>query len=213
MNTMRPSPAQQIWHEASEKVKDRVIAPTLYRSLEAGIGITVEEDVFVVGYSSTDMPLAGHLRDSRYQALIEQCLSEILSRSIRLKIVEGSSLADYEDYKRLQALADSVRLNMTQRKSEERAIEHAWEEIAEKIVRGYARTELRQFAQTKGRYIKKAFEIINDACNEMGYTDDATEAQKRAMARVWEKFATAIGVPSAILAYEFFKLKDEGKLK
>lgn len=213
MSTMRPSPAQQIWHEASERVKDRVIAPTLYRALEAGVGITIEEDIFVVGYSSTDMPLAGHLRDPRYMAMIEQSLGDILRKTIRLKIVEGTTLADYEDYKRLQALAESVRLNMTQRKSEERAIERAWEEVAEKVVRGYARTELRQFAQTKARYIQKAFQIINDAVNEMGYSDDSPEAQKRAMARVWEKFSTAVGVPSSMLAYEFFKLRDEGKLK
>ena len=34
---MDPSEARQIWAQAAEKVKDRVISPTLYRALELGV--------------------------------------------------------------------------------------------------------------------------------------------------------------------------------
>ena len=54
--------------------------------------------------------------------------------------------------------------------------------------------------------------LINEAVNKLGYTDDSDELQQRALARVFEKLATVIEVPSALLAYEFFKLRDEGKL-
>ena len=61
--------------------------------------------------------------------------------------------------------------------------------------------------------MKQAFSIINDAVNSFGYSDESDEIQKRALARVFEKFATVVDIPSTMLAYEFFRLREEGKLK
>lgn len=207
-----PDQAQKIWYEASEKVKDKVIAPTLYTALEAAVGITLDGDFFVVGFSSADSPLAGHIRSAQHQGLVLQCLKEVLNKEVRLLTIDGTTYQDYENYKKRKAASDAVTFTISEKRARDRAAEKAWEEISEKITRGYARLQLRQLAQTRGRFIKDAFIFINKAIIKFGYSDESEDVQKRALARVFEKLATVVDVPSALLAYEFFKLKDEGKL-
>jgi len=213
MSDVNQTVANNMWQQAQEKVKDKVIAPSLYRALEMGVGLAVEGDEFVLGFSTSDLPMAGHLRNPRHQAIIEKSLSDLVGRKVTLKIVEGTTSAEYAAYKKRQAMADATRQTLTQQRSRERAVENAWEQVVEKITRGYARVQNRQFAQIRARYIMHCFKIMNEAVNEIGYTFDSDEMQQRAMARVWEKFSNTVDVPSSMLAYEFFKLRQEGKLK
>jgi len=211
MSNVKPNEAHQIWLQAAEKVKDRVIAPTLYRALELGVGLTIEGDHFILGFSNADYPMSGHLRSSQHQPVIEQCISEVLGRKVRLRVVEGTTLADYENWKKLKATADAVRGTISDRRQKERQIEQAWDEVAEKITRGYAKLPLRQLSQTKGLFIRDALKYINQAVEQFGYTPQSDEMHKRALSRVFEKLANVVEVPPAMLAYEFFKLRDEGK--
>jgi hypothetical protein len=205
--------AHKIWLEAAERVKDRVIAPTLYRALELGVGITLDGDYFVLGFSSPDLPMAGHIRSAQHLPTVEQCLSEVIGRKVRLRIIEGTTLQAYEEWKRIQSLAEQRRTAMSTRREMERQIEEVWDDVAERITRGYAALPLRQLAQSKGLFIMDAFKMINEAVNRLNYTHEADEIHKRALSRVFERLATVVEVPSAILAYEFFKLRSEGKLE
>ncbi len=209
---MNPNEAHQVWLQAAEKVKDRVIAPTLYRALEMGVGITVEDEHFILGFTNADYPMSGHLRSSQHLPIIEQCISEVLKRKVRLRVVEGTTLADYENWKKLKATADAVRNHVSDRREQERKIEQAWDEVAEKITRGYAKLQLRQLSQTKGIFIREALKYINTAVNQLGYSENSDEMHKRALSRVFEKLGNVVEVPAAMLAYEFFRLRDEGKL-
>lgn len=212
MSEITPAQAQQIWHQAAEKVKDRVIAPTLYRALELGVGLTIEGDFFVLGFSSENLPMSGHLRSSQHLTTIERCISEVAKQKLRLRVVEGTTIQDYENWKKIKQAADSVRGGISDRREKERQIEQKWDEVAEKITRGYAKLPLRQLAQTRGVFIREAFKFLNQAVNSMGYTHESEEIHKRALSRVFEKFANVVEVPSGMLAYEFFRLRDEGKL-
>jgi len=202
----------QIWLVAQEKVKDRVIAPTLYRAVEKGVGITIDGDEFILGFGSADLPLAGHLRSSQHLAIIEQSISEVAKKKLRLRVIEGTRIEDYQKFLDLKARADQTRVSLGAQRDKERKAEQAWEEVAEKITRGYARLELRQICQNRAAFMRKGFEIINEAVNRMNYGEDSDEFSKRALGRVFEKFSVVMEVPSTMLAYEFFKLREEGKL-
>lgn len=209
---LTPEQARQVWYTAAEKVKDRVIAPSLYRALEAGVGITLDGDLFVLGFAAPDAPMAGHLRSAQHNAIILQALEEVLKTRVRLLIIDGTTLQDYENYKRIRAASDAVSITMSEKRARQKQIEQAWEEISEKITRTYAKLNLRQLAQVRGRFINDAFNMILEGVKQMDYTDDAEEIQKRSLARVFEKLGNLTEVPAAMLAYEFFKLRDEGKL-
>ena len=101
---------------------------------------------------------------------------------------------------------------MSERRAAERAVELEWEKVAEAVTRGYAKLQGRQFAQSRGQFIRWCFGVINEAVNKFNYTEQSDEIHKRSLARVFEKLATCVEVPSAILAYEFLKLREEDKL-
>jgi len=201
-----------MWLVAMERVKDRVIAPTLYRALELGVGVTIDDGYFVVGFASPDMPMAGHLRSPQYIAVIEQCIGEVAQQRLRLKIIDGVTVDDYLVQKNMQLSRDTAQVIVNEERARERAISQEWEAVGEQITRGYAKVPQRQFAQIKGKFIVWAFGVINDAINKFGYTDESEDVEKRALARIFEKFSTVIEVPSAMLAYEFLRLREEGKL-
>jgi len=212
MDDINPKQAHQMWLQAAEKVKDRVIAPTLYRALELPTGITIDGDEFILGFSNQDLPMAGHLRSAQHKAIIDQCVSDIVKRKVRVKIIEGTTIQDYENYKRQQAARNATQTTISAQREHERQVLAAWDEVGEKITRAYARLNLRQLAQQRAQFMMDAFVVINQAVKEMGYDDNADELQKRALARVFEKFATVVEIPSTMLAYEFLKLRKEGKL-
>lgn len=197
---------------AAERVKDRVIAPTLYRAVELGVGITIDEGNFVLGFTGADMPMAGHLRSSQHLAIIEQCISEVVGQRLRLKIIEGTTLQDYLNIKTMQESRDNVQYNLSEQRQKERATAQSWEVVGEQITRAYAKLQQRQFAQTRGKFIMWAFSVINDAVNKMGYTEESDDVHKRALGRIFEKLATVVEVPSSMLGYEFLRLREDGTL-
>lgn len=212
MTELTGKQAHQVWLVASERVKDRVIAPTLYRALELPTGIALDGDEFILGFSNADLPMAGHLRSAQYKAIIDQCVSEVVKKKVRVRIIEGTTLDDYDHYKKQLVARDATQVTVSAKREAERAVLARWDEIGEQITRRYARLHLRQLAQQRAEFMWEAFGIINNAVQEMGYTDDADEIQKRALARVFEKFATVVEIPSTMLAFEFFRLRKEGKL-
>ena len=212
MNEITQKQAHQVWLQAAEKVKDRVIAPTLYRALELPTGIAVEGDEFILGFSNADIPMAGHLRSAQHRAVVDQCVSEVLNRKVRVRIIEGTSLEDYERFKEQIRLRENSSVTVSAQKEQERRVLAAWEEIAEQITRAYARLPLRQLAQQRAEFVWTAFRTISSAIDRMNYSNDSSEIEKRALARVFEKVATVLEIPSTMLAFEFFKLRDEGKL-
>lgn len=211
MNEITPKQAHQVWLAAAEKVKDRVIAPTLYRALELPVGITVDGDEFILGFANQDAPMAGHLRSAQHRAIVDQCVSEVLKRKVRVRIIEGTTLEDYALYKQQLQARDATLVTISAKKENERKIIAAWDEIGEQISRLYARLHLRQLAQQRAEFMWLAFKVINEAVDKMGYDENSDEIEKRALARVFEKFATVVEIPSTMLAFEFFKLRKEGK--
>ena len=133
------------------------------------MGLTVEGDYFVLGFSNADLPMAGHLRSSQHLAIIEQSLSEVAQvRRCACASSKAPRSQDYENYKKLQAAAEATRTTMSERRDRSARSSRSWEEVAEKITRGYARLQLRQLAQTRGAFIGQAFKVINEAVNQHG---------------------------------------------
>ena len=189
-----------------------MIAPTLYRALELPVGIAVDENEFILGFANQDIPMAGHLRSAQHRAIVDQCVSEVLKRKVRVRIIEGTTVEDYEHYKKQQQAREQTHVTLNVQREKERRVIQAWDQVGEQITRMYAKLHLRQLAQQRADFIWSAFEIINEAVDNMGYSDASEEIEKRALARVFEKFATVVEIPSTMLAFEFFKLRKEGKL-
>jgi|YelNatPaOPRAMG01_1025707.scaffolds.fasta_scaffold45542_2 hypothetical protein len=206
---MNQAEARKIWEEAVEKVKDRTIAPTLWRALELGHGITAEDDFFIVGFLPSDSPMTGYLTSSEHRIIIEQALTELLGKPTRLKIVEGITPADYEAFKKREAAAEAARRAAYERKREERAVEKEWESTAEQCSRRYAGLPMRQFPQVRAAFIFDAVQIISETIDRLHPDGKLDEVAQRALARVIEKVATLADVPAAVIGTEVLRYRKE----
>lgn len=210
---MDSAKVHQIWLEAAELVKDRVISPTVFKALERGVGIDIDGDVFVVGFETSDLPLAANLRSAQNLALIEQSLTQVLKKPTRFRLIEGTSPEDYQRYKKSIEVVEQQRMDQQERRRRDKIVEDAWDEISDKIARTYAQTPFRTFSQQRAVFMKQAFSLISEGIDKLNYSDDVTELEKRCLARVFDKLAQVTEVPAAMLAYELFRLREEGKMK
>jgi hypothetical protein len=208
---MDQAEARRIWLEAVEKVKDRTLAPTLWRALEMGTGITAEGDQFVVGFPPADAPMSGYLTSSEHRVTIERVLAELLGRPHRLRIIEGTTAADYEAFKKRQELAEETRSKVQERKRIERAAEKEWEMVAEQCSRRYAGTPMRQLPQIRAQFLLDVVRVISDSLDRIHPTGQIDEVGQRALARVIEKIATLADVPGAVVGLELARYRQSLK--
>jgi predicted NAD-dependent protein-ADP-ribosyltransferase YbiA (DUF1768 family) len=204
---MNQAEARKLWLEAVERVKDRTLAPTLWRALELGTGVAAEDDFFIVGFQPSDGPMTGYLTSSEHRTTIEQVLTELVGKPTRIKIIDGTTPADYEAYKKREALTEETRRVTQERKSVERAAERQWEAVAEQCSRKYANTPFRQLPQIRAQYLFDAAQIILDAMDRIHPTGEIDEVGHRALARVVEKVATLADAPAVTVAAEVIRMR------
>ena len=201
--------AKTIWMRAIEAVKDKTTRPALWRALELSHGIVLEDDIFVIGFAPQDSPQAGHLRSSEITIVIEGVLRNIIGRQVSVKLIDGTTPEEYENYKRQQAVAEATRESLLKRKYEERRSDRMWEEIGELLSRKSAASKLRSLPQVRARFLQEAFQLVSDSMDEMYNEPD--EFTERAFARVIDKLGVLIDAPSSLVAYELFKFRESRK--
>lgn len=212
MNQVDQADAKKIWLDAVEKVKDLTIAPTLWRALELGHGIMVEDIFFIVGFLPSDGPMAGYLTSSEHKIIIERVLAELLGRQVSLKVIDGITPEDYEAFKKREAAAEAARRAAYERKHGERAVEKNWESTMEQCSRKYAGLPMRQFPQIRATFIFDAAQIISNTIDRLHPDGKLDETAQRALARAIEKVATLADVPAAVIGAEVIRFrKDNGK--
>lgn len=208
---MNNAEAKKVWLEAVERVKDVTLAPTLWRALEMGHGVTLEDENFIVGFTPSDSPMSSYLTNSDHRVTIEKSLSDIIKKPVRLKIIEGTTEADYAAHKQRELVAEKTRLAAQDRKYVERAAERKWDAVAEQCSRKYANTPLRQLPHIRAQYMFEAVQIISDAMDQIHPDGKLDEISHRAMGRVVDKVATLADVPGAIVGAELIRFRKAKK--
>lgn len=202
--------AKTIWSEAVEKIKDRTISPTLWRALEKTHGVTMEGGFLVVGLIPADFPMSGHLLSSEHRNTIDVVISEIACEPLRLKVIEGITVGEWETAKKREAVAEASREAAMKRRMEESAAAKTWDGVMEQVSRKYATTPMRQLPQMRARYLVEAITIVVDAMRTLypqeGAADELTE---RSFSRLIERLASLVEMPPADIADRILRRRGE----
>ncbi|MBP6962958.1 MAG: hypothetical protein KBC96_00980 [Armatimonadetes bacterium] len=197
-----------VWFKVVDEVKQRVIHPTLWKALEAGVAVTVEEGQFVVGFPMGTFHLAGNLNSLDHKNIIEATISKYMGERLSLRIIEGGSMEDWEAVKTKEEHARAMREAAAARRHDATSSVKIWETLLEKVGRKYSTMPLRQLPQSRAVYIEEALQMISDTMDQVipegQPPDDLTQ---RAIARVLEKVASLVEVPSTILALDLLRLR------
>ncbi len=194
-------PARDIWSRTVNIVKDRVVHMSLWQTLENAVGITLEGDTFVVGLPSRIINQASLLATSEHRNAIEKALASVLGRAVRLRVIEGECLADWENLKRREQRVRAMRDAAYDRTQQRAAVAQSWDEVLEGVARAWSACDLRALPQTKARYIRAMVSIIDEAVTRL-CPQGVDETSERLIAKVIDRVATNADVPATVVALE-----------
>lgn len=189
----------ELWGYVSQQMRDQVTLPSLWRALAAAKPLVLENDELVLGFAGEAAPMGGLLMDHRYKNQIEQILERVVRRRVRLRLISGDTLADWEVAKSHDAAAQAQKQQQVKRIQQEAARGETWEAVAEHLVRTFSAMENRAMGSSQGRYLGQALEILCEAYSRLSAAqsfDPDDRNFNRALDRVQER----TGVPASLVA-------------
>jgi len=196
----------ELWSKTLPEIKNAVSGVGVWTALNAARPVAFEDGNFVIGLSERDSELAGHLKVATTKRLIETLLGRAANASLTLRVIDGTSGADYETFKRRelerarlqQQSLDKMRTEMTARTS--------WDQVYEQLGRRFAAVTNKSLPQNRARFFEEAVSLVAEARQGQTNYDDAGE---RNFARCLERLAQYSEVPSAIVAREVLQRAGE----
>lgn len=200
---------KKIWDRVVYKVKHQIIHPTLWRSLEMAVPVTIEDDEFVVGFSAANLHMSGHLNSGEHKNAIEKALKEFSGIHLRLKLIEGDTLQDWAQVKEKEARIQELKEDARLRQERDNALSKSWDSLLETIGRRYAATPLRQLPQARAKYLAEMIKLVSDTMDVL-IPDEAAadEIAHRSLARAIEKVGQLIETPGTIIALELLRFRS-----
>ena len=196
----------KLWNKAVDQVKMKVIHPTLWKALEQGTPITIEDGQFVVGYAAGSYHMSGHLTISEHRNAIEIALKEFSGMPLNLRVIEGDSLQDWQAVKAKDQRVQVLRDERYQKGQDAAAITKAWEDLFENAGRRYASTKLHGLPQMRAKYIVEMLKRLSDAIDQL-MPDPPDELSQRSLARVIERVGTMVEAPASMIALELMRYR------
>jgi hypothetical protein len=195
-----PADVERLWKATTEKVKVRLVLPGVWRAMEAARPLTIEDGFFIIGFPPARSHEGGLFRDAKTNNIIERALEEEAGRNLRLRIIEGETLADWEQVKLRDVEAQNLQRAAAERRKREASVEQGWDGIMERVSRRYAEIPLRQLPQMQALYMEESIGILADAASRL-LGENAAEVDHRSFARAIERVADRAQVPAAVIAY------------
>ncbi len=194
---------RQSWDQATEMVKKRVVMPALWRAMEAARPLVLDRYDYVVGFAGVDEALHAHLlQEVRYRNIIEQCLTDITTQMLTLRVISGTTVEEWEEIKTVEAEAAKLRTEVHRRQSPAEGGTLTWDSLSEQLTRRFSDMTGRQMPSTQAEYLDHAVgEIAKAYPNLMAAGEEASETDRRGYSRVLERISDRVGVPAAMIGY------------
>lgn len=205
MSTGSPTTAQ-LWQQTVGLCKDRVNSRSFWEALERAVAIAVEDGTLIIGLKAEIFNQAGHLNVSEHRNAIETSASAAWGQPLRIRIIEGDTLADWESRKKRDARVAAHREASYDRRDQQAAEAQSWDSLYEYVARAYSATPLRSLPQARARYVTDMLYVIVDAMDQL-FPAEPDEAVERLLARVIERVATNVEMPATLVALEVERLR------
>jgi hypothetical protein len=199
-------PAAQLWTRTANAVKLRVNHRSFWEAVEKAVGVTVDGETFVAGLDAYDMNHASHMQTTEHKRAIEEVLREIAGTPLKFRLIEGTSIEDWEITKQSDMRVAAMRETTYKREDRDRVENSSWEALLEYVNRTYQSTPRRQLPQVRARYLTDMLYVLCDAMDTL-YPDDPDENTERLLGRVIERVANVVEVPPTMVALELDRLR------
>lgn len=191
----------ELWNRVVERVKQALIAPSVWRALEQTIPVVWEGNTFVVGFTS-GQGVSGQLAGYETRIAIEKAVRDATGdQNVVYRLIEGDSLEDWEYAKARDAAAVAGQRQNIVRTHAETTAHGTWDEVYEKIARLWTAAEFRGQVTGRARFLTAAMELVEEATRRIypEVTEKAIELQERGLSRVLERVASYTTTDAAML--------------
>lgn len=200
-----------VWREVRKRVFIKLpFSIGVAEALQAVVPIVLDEDTFVVGLTSRDYHLSGHLLGENVRNTIENILRQASRRYIHFEVIEGSSLEEWNEIKQRRSRATEAVIAMAAQKVEEHHYEDVLNQIISEIRRRITASRDRALPQVRAGIVLDITPSLGDA-TEMLFHDPDTHEARRIMARAIDRIANFIDVPAIMLALEIERYRRDQK--
>ena len=194
------------WKAAVPTVLNNVTGRGVWTAVNAAVPIAVEDGWLVLGIPANDTELAGHLRLPNTSRQMEVAFSHAYGSPVRVRVISGTTAADYEVFKRREAERRRMQEAEMAKARKELQSKSSWEGVYEQLSRRYSAITNRSLPQNKARFYTEALELVAEARREHQDSDDAGE---RNFARCLERVSQYCDVPTTLVAEEVLRRAGE----
>jgi hypothetical protein len=198
--------APELWAKTVEQVKLRVNHRSLWEALEKASGLAIEDGILIVGMNSRNLNESGHMQTSEHRNAIETTASSLAGQPLRIRIIEGETLADWEATKQRDARVAAMRTATYEKKDKESSAAQSWDAVYEQVAKSWSSLSARQLPQVRSKYITEMTNLVAYAMQNMPLSD-SDEHSQRLIARVIDRIAGNVEAPSALIALEIDKAR------
>lgn len=195
-----------LWAKCINRLKDKVNNRSFWEAIEKTQPIAVEQDTLIIGLDFSNFNQATHIQQTSVQHTIQATIAEMFGRPLKLRLIEGATLADWEALKQRDERIAAMQHSVSARREVDATQTANWDTLGEYIFRMFAPTPYRSLPQGKARYANEALYTLVEAMDTL-YTEPPDETMERSLARILERMSNACEIPAPVLAFELERLR------
>lgn len=187
----------QVWAEVLPEIRNGVTGVGIWTALNAARPVVFEDGSFVLGVPHEETELAGHLKLPQTRLLIEKTMADRLGTPVQLRVIGGTTIADWETEKRRDIEKRRLQDQAIERQRAEVQSRSSWETVYDQLSRKYAAVPNKSLPQNRAAFFRDAVDFVAESLQTMPLGDDLAE---RNYARCLERISQYSEVPSVLVA-------------
>jgi len=198
-----------VWKEVRKRVFIKLpFSLAVADAMEAAVPIVFESDTFVLGYTARDFPLSNALVPDQVKNTIEGILRQAARRHVRLEVIEGTTLDEWEDIKERRRLAQEAVIAMAEREFSEQQVEDVLNQVISEIRHRISAQRDRSLPHVRAQLMLDIIPSFSDAI-EMLFPDLETHDARRSVGRALDRISSFLDVPPINFAVEVERYRRE----
>lgn len=194
-----------LWNSCVDRLKDRINNRGFWEAVEQTKAIAVENGTLIIGMETENLNRASLIQQNANMRIVQEEIETAFGSPLTVRIIEGTTPADWESAKRREAQAALAR-QQEAAASVQRVTPGAWEGVGEAIGQLYTSQMHRSLPQGKARFANEALYALLEAMGPL-YSEAPSEQDERHLARVIERIARDSEIPAPVLAFELERLR------
>jgi hypothetical protein len=185
-----------LWKYVTDKVKQQLTVPALWRAMEAAKPLMLDDDVLVLGFAPMEAHQAGLLMDTRHKNLIEQVLESATRKRLLIHAMAAESPAEWEAQKAARVEGQKLQEQAREQFRKDAEAGDTWEAVSEQLVRKFGGLQNRGLASVQAVFLDEAVAALAEAYGRL-MPELPDEHAERAYSRALERVSERVLVPSA----------------